>query len=222
MMSSTHSLAGGAAAGATTLVLLPGDGAAALAALMFGTVVAGELPDLDVAGSKLSRGRRARGLMRTPLLVLALPAVLLGLVLRPLLKPLGRLGEHRGATHTLVGLALFTLLIPPLYLAAATGCLHLLSHLHPALVQPTADTRHALSAHAPTVLAITATSTLTGVGSHLTLDWMTPSGIALAAPLSTHRFHAPLTVRTGSLGELPVTATMLVLWALVVLHALAT
>lgn len=223
MRSTTHSLAGGAAAGAAALACLPHSPLAAAGAITFGTVVAGELPDLDVAGSRLSRGsraRHARGLMRTPLLLLAIPAVLLGLLTRLLLKPLGRLGAHRGATHTMVGLVVFTILIPPAYLGCALGLLHVLPALHPAAHEPATDLARSLAGHAPSVLAVLSLSTLAGVASHLALDWLTPSGIPAAAPFSTRRYHAPLTVRTGSMAELPIAALMLLLWAIAVLNAL--
>lgn len=224
MKSTTHRLAGGAAGYAAAAALSPLSPTAAAAALAFGTFVAGELPDLDIAGSRISCGRtlrRAPLALRLPLLLLTLPALLLGIAMRTALRFAGGpLGEHRGLTHTLAALVGFALLIPPLYLLYATELLQLAAALAPAARAWCSSAAADLAAHALELQAVAAAVTPAGVASHLALDAMTPHGVPALAPVIARTYRLPITVRTGSLAELPLAAALLTVWIAAALHTL--
>jgi membrane-bound metal-dependent hydrolase YbcI (DUF457 family) len=198
---------------------------AAVGTLVFATLIAGELPDLDIAGSRISRGRTLRRVplvARIVLAALALPALALGVVLRGILRLAGGwLAAHRGLLHSAPALVGFALLVPPLYLLYVHEAVELGATLLPAAAPWCSSVTSQVASHSSTILGVGGLVTGAGVASHLTLDAMTPHGVPLLAPISDRAFRLPWTIRTGSRGELPVALVLLAAWLLAAQHAVS-
>ena len=161
--------------------------------------IAGDLPDIDHPKARVSRSGVAFGLAGR---LLGLPTRIVGLFIR------GLRVTHRGPTHSLALMALWTTIAAPLYLASAGGLLVVLawmidnvaafSHTG-AHLTPQPAIRYLL-AHLPVICPYAAVCTALGYLSHLVLDSLT-GPIPWGWPFAHRRVSlapAPLRIRTGS------------------------
>jgi membrane-bound metal-dependent hydrolase YbcI (DUF457 family) len=214
MLGHSHALSGAVTGVAAGIVLhLPDPRLAALAGFTAGMAL---LPDLDKCGSSSAR--------------------CLGFLSETVAWIIGRLsGGHRHATHSLVGIAAFTILawvschyrgdgagkaglalLMTLSVAAALEALHIARGHAADLIGIAVAAAEVRFGYGLTLIPL---ATAIGCGTHIAGDMLTDSGCMLAFPLSRHRYHLlprPLAFTTGTGPEIlfvdPVlTAALLVL-----------
>lgn len=218
MLGHSHALSGAVTGIATGIFLhLPVPQIAALAGFTAGMAL---LPDLDKCGSS--------------------PARCLGFLSEAIAWAAGRIsGGHRHATHSVLGVAVFTGLAWACcqfrHDWAGKAGLALLLTLSAAAAL---EALHVARGHAADILAIGVAAgviwfgyglrliplaVLIGCGTHIAGDMLTDSGCMLGFPVFRHRFHLlpePLAFTTGTRPELLVVDPILT-GALLVLAALA-
>ena len=218
MLGHSHALSGAVTGIATGIFLhLPGPQIAALAGFTAGMAL---LPDLDKCGSS--------------------PARCLGFLSEAIAWAAGRIsGGHRHATHSVLGVAIFTGLAWACcqfrHDWAGKAGLALLLTLSAAAAL---EALHVARGHAADILAIGVAAgvvwfgygmrlmpvaVLVGCSTHIAGDMLTDSGCMLGFPVFRHRFHLlpePFAFTTGTRPELLIVDPILT-GALLVLAALA-
>jgi membrane-bound metal-dependent hydrolase YbcI (DUF457 family) len=218
MLGHSHALSGAVTGMATGIFLhMPVPQVAALAGFTAGMAL---LPDLDKCGSS--------------------PARCLGFLSEAIAWVAGRVsGGHRHATHSVLGVAVFT--------GLAWACCHFrhdwagkagLALLMTLSVAAALEALHIARGHAADVIGMGIASwvvwhgyglpliplaVLIGCGTHIAGDMLTDSGCMLGFPVIRHRFHLlpePLAFTTGTRPELLIVDPILT-GALLVLAALA-
>jgi membrane-bound metal-dependent hydrolase YbcI (DUF457 family) len=200
MLGHSHALSGGVAGLAAGIFLhLPIPQTAALAGFTAGMAL---LPDLDKCGSS--------------------PARSLGFVSEAVAWVFGRIsGGHRHATHSFLGIAVFTILAwASCHFRADWGGKAGLALLMTLSVSAALEALHAARGHAADLAGIAVAAAavwygyglrfipiavLLGCATHITGDMLTDSGCMLGYPWSRYRFHLlpePLAFTTGTLPEL--------------------
>lgn len=218
MLGHSHALSGAVAGGATGILLhLPVSQAAALAGFTAGMAL---LPDLDKCGSS--------------------PARCLGFLSEAIAWAAGRIsGGHRHATHSVLGIAIFTglawacchfragwagkaglALLLALSMAAALEALYIArGHIADVIAIGIA----AWVAWSGSGLRLIPLAVLIGCSAHIAGDMLTDSGCMLGFPVIRHRFRLlpePLAFTTGTRPELLIVDPILS-GTLVILAALA-
>jgi membrane-bound metal-dependent hydrolase YbcI (DUF457 family) len=200
MLGHSHALSGGVAGLGTGIVLhLATPQVAALAGLTAGMAL---LPDLDKCGSS--------------------PARCLGFLSEAIAWIIGRLsGGHRHATHSFLGIALFTglawlsthfrydwggkaglALLMTLSVAGALEALHLVRGHTADLIGIGVASWEVWYGYGLNLIPL---AVLVGCTTHVVGDMLTDSGCMLGFPVSQHRFHLlpePLAFTTGTRPEL--------------------
>jgi membrane-bound metal-dependent hydrolase YbcI (DUF457 family) len=218
MLGHSHALSGAVTGSATGILLqLPASQVAALAGFTAGMAL---LPDLDKCGSS--------------------PARCLGWLSEAIAWAAGRIsGGHRHATHSVLGVAVFTglawaccqfrhdwagkaglALLMTLSAAAALEALHIARGHAADLIAMGIAAAEVWFGYGLRLIPL---AVLIGCGTHIAGDMLTDSGCMLGFPVSRHRFHLlpePLAFTTGTRPELLVVDPILS-GALLVLAALA-